>query len=405
MSVICQLFVLPILALYFYEISLSSFVANIVFVPLYTWVIVPLNVVLVLLGVFCRPLADGLIYVYEPLRLLLNDAILWAKDLPYQMWIIGKPNLLLLIILYLFILALFICWSKRKRVALLVVVVLLVSSVEIPKYIQSNVLITFINVGQGDCILIELPYKRQTILIDSGGLLRFQEAEWKQRDTVYEVGKQVVVPYLKGKGISKIDKFILTHADADHIEGAEEILEEIRVKEIHITPSSLYEESMNDLRKIALKKQIPIIEQVGGNSWSLGEATFTYLLPDDVVYEGNNDSLVLLFTYKHFTALFTGDLEEQGERTLIAKYAEQIKQLSLLKAGHHGSKTSSSESFINRTNPEVVVFTAGKNNRFGHPAKEVVERIQKKGIPFLTIGEVGTIQVEVNKNTFAIRKQ
>lgn len=118
-----------------------------------------------------------------------------------------------------------------------------------------DAVVTFINVGQGDAILIELPNRRGVYLIDTGGLLRFSQEPWKERRNEYEVGAQVVVPYLKGKGIAAIDKLIITHADADHVEGAEEVVKEIRAGEIHITPGSYKKGVMKDLLQEAKKQK------------------------------------------------------------------------------------------------------------------------------------------------------
>lgn len=115
--------------------------------------------------------------------------------------------------------------------------------------LYSETKITFLNVGQGDSIVIELPFRKAVYVIDAGGVLRFEQEQWKKTDRPYEVGKQVVVPFLKGKGIRAIDIFIATHADADHVEGAEEVLQEIKMKEIHVTPGSLEQPVMRDLLK------------------------------------------------------------------------------------------------------------------------------------------------------------
>ena len=137
--------------------------------------------------------------------------------------------------------------------------------------------ISYLNVGQGDSILIELPRRKEVYLVDTGGLLRFRSETWKERDNPYEVGRQVVVPYLKGKGIAQIDKLILTHADADHVEGAEEVLREIAVREIHVTPNSVLDNSMTDLLKEATKRKIPIKEKMAGINWQIKATIFAYL--------------------------------------------------------------------------------------------------------------------------------
>ena len=177
--------------------------------------------------------------------------------------------------------------------------------------------ITFVNVGQGDCILIELPHRQGVYMIDTGGLLRFEQEAWKERHNCMKLVRQIVVPYLKGKGIASLDTFILAMPMQIMSKAAEEILKEIRIKEIHITPQSHVKEVMKiySLRQknnmYRLKNKLQVLR------WQKGDAIFRYIWPTDTDYEGNNDSLVLMMTYGAFKALFTGDLEEAGEQVLI----------------------------------------------------------------------------------------
>ena len=390
---VCQIFVYPLLLHHFYELSFSSFLANILFVPLFSFIILPVNIFLLVVTFLPGPLDMWLFSLYEPCRTMITSFIMAVQNLPYQMWTPGKPSKVMMLFCYSSVLAtLYYADMKKWRIAILVLLLPAII-LQLQLYTNKNVLITFINVGQGDCILIELPFRRGVYLIDAGGLLRFEQEAWKERDDLYEVGRQIVVPYLKGKGISKIDTFILTHADADHVEGAEEIVREVTIKEVHVTPNSLDKAVMTDFLQEAAKKKILIREQLAGHSWQVGHTTFRYIWPYDTDYEGNNDSLVLVMESGHFKALFTGDLEKEGEGALIQNAYENLKDVTLLKAGHHGSKTSSTEEFIDVTNPQLTIFMAGKNNRYNHPHTEVVERFNERGLPHLTTGEVGTITI------------
>ena len=398
LTTVCQLLTYPLLLLHFYEVSLSSLFVNIIFVPLFSFVILPINLILLIISFISSSIATFVFSIYEPIRALLTDFILFLNHIPYQMWIAGKPSIFWFICLYIsIVLALYLLdVGARKRLVLFSILIpaLLFTFRDLS---YNELQITYINVGQGDCILIELPRRRAVYLIDTGGLLRFETEQWKARNELYEVGRQVVVPYLKGKGIASIDALILTHADADHVEGADEVLKEIRVHEIHITPNSIDNDSMSDLRSEAIKRNIKIVEKYSGDSWQIGSVQFAYLSPFDLTYEGNNDSLVLLVKQGDFKALFTGDLEEAGELELINKYPSLLKNITLLKAGHHGSKTSSAERFLKHTNPQLTIFMAGKNNRYNHPSYEVLERMKNLNLPFFITGIDGTIEVYVHE--------
>jgi competence protein ComEC len=406
MTFVCQLLTYPLLLYHFYEFSLSSFIANIFFVPLFSFIILPINLLLLAASFLPVAVKSLLFSIYEPARALLTELILYLQDIPHQMWVPGKPEGIWLLILYTSVFVTLMLLTKniqfwRASLCLFVPAILFHAS----HYAERDAVVSFINVGQGDSILIELPYRRGIYLIDTGGVLRFSQERWKERRNEYEVGTQVVVPFLKGKGIDAIDKLIISHADADHVEGAEEVVKEIRIEEIHLTPGSYTKGVMKDLLQEAKKHKIAIKEQMAGDRWEKGNIQFRYIWPAETEYEGNNDSLTLLMTYETFKGLFTGDLEETGETAIVEREGSEIADIDVLKAGHHGSKTSSSEPFIDHTNPAFTIFMAGKDNRYGHPHEEVVERFIERGLPFVTTGQEGTIEIKVNKKGISMYRQ
>ncbi|MEI4769483.1 DNA internalization-related competence protein ComEC/Rec2 [Psychrobacillus sp. FJAT-51614] len=396
---VCQLIVYPILLYHFYEVSISSFVANLLFVPIFSFLILPLNIFFLFLSYFSTTISNFMFSLYEPLRAFLENFILFLGNIPFQIWNPMKPSIIMVFFAYLSVFIFFIYLEKRKRLFIVSVIVLFpIILMQIKPYLNTSTWITFLNVGQGDCIIIEMPYRKEVVMIDTGGLLRFEQDSWKKTNEMYEVGRQIVVPFLKGRGITKIDTLVITHADADHMEGAEEVLEEIKIKEVHITPNSSEKEVMADLLKEARKQNIPIVEKMAGDQIESKFFQLQYIYPFDMVYEGNNDSLVLSMKNAHFHGLFIGDLEKEGEEELILKYSNAIRQITLLKLGHHGSKTSSIKAFLDLTEPDVSIISAGYNNRYGHPHLEVIERLNMLNLPYLQTGKDGTIQVEIKKN-------
>lgn len=403
MTFLCQLIVYPLLLFQFYELSLSSFFVNILFVPLFSFIILPINILLLFLTFIPIPIDQLLFQLYEPFRNFISYIIEQLQSIPNQMWIAGKPSKWLMLFAYVSVFFTFYFLDVKEKIWKILIVLL------IPPFVihfQSQwfqeLKISFINVGQGDSILIELPYQEEVYLIDTGGVLRFSEEGWKKRNTPYEVGRQVVVPFLKGKGINKIDKLILTHGDSDHMEGAEEIVKEISVEEIHVTPNSIEKEVFNDLIEEAKKRKIPIKEQMAGTSWKVADVEFHYLWPMETNYEGNNDSLVMYMKKGDFEALFTGDLEQEGEMELI-KLFPNIRNIDLLKAGHHGSKTSSSETFLKHLMPTVTIFSAGENNRYRHPHKEVLDRYASLQLQTMSTIEYGTIEFLILKEQMFVQ--
>lgn len=400
---VCQLFVYPVLLWHFYEISVSSLLVNILFVPLFSFIILPINLVLLVISFFSTKVVGWLFFVYEPLRAWLTACIMYCQELPFQMWSPGKPNGWLVAFAFLSVLAVLYMLEQQVRFRRIMIVLFVpIICIHVAPMLDGDLRVTFLNVGQGDSIVIEMPYRRGVYVVDAGGLLRFQQEEWKESSSPYEVGRQVVVPFLKGRGIRHIEIFTITHADADHVEGAEEVLEELNVREVHVTPNSLNEAAMSDFLEVAFKKKVPIKEKMAGDGWQNGEVSFTYLWPTEVAYEGNNDSLVLFIQQGAFRFLMTADLEEEGELALILEQEQLLRDVTILKAGHHGSKTSSSEPFVQLTSPALTIFTAGLDNRFGHPHEEVIERFKSRGLPYVITGINGTTTIRVHQDQMEV---
>lgn len=175
--------------------------------------------------------------------------------------------------------------------------------------------------------------------------------------------------------------------------------------EIHVTPGSMDKPVMRDLLVEASQQKVPVKEKMQGTAWQMGESSFHYLWPRDTDYEGNDDSIVLYMQQGTFRALLTGDLEEDGERELIKLYGSLLANMTLLKAGHHGSKTSSIESFVELLQPELTIFSAGLNNRYQHPHDMVVERFRKRQLMTRTTAIDGTIEIRIQANRWTMHTE
>ncbi|WP_416145524.1 ComEC/Rec2 family competence protein [Planococcus koreensis] len=269
-------------------------------------------------------------------------------------------------------------------------------------YLDPALKVTFLDVGQGDSAMIELPHRRAVYVIDTGGLLRFGTEEFRMKERPFEIGRQVVVPYLKGKGISSVDLLVLSHADADHAEGADELFKALQIRNLHLTPGSQTTPLMQELAKDASEAKLSY--PISGSGWMEGQTRFHYLSPADAEYSGNDDSLVMLLENNGFRVLFTGDLEMAGEKKIVEAYSGELAGLTILKIGHHGSKTSSGQEFLEAAMPNLSIFSTGKDNRYGHPNPDVVERFQDLNLPVLNTAESGTIEVEVVDGEWELRK-
>ncbi|WP_415579228.1 DNA internalization-related competence protein ComEC/Rec2 [Filibacter tadaridae] len=400
---ISQLALYPVLLFHFYEISLSSFVVNLLYVPLYSVVILPANLIFLATTSFIPVLADVLFMIYVPFREFVRFITDWLASLPFQLWTPGKPDGIWLVFAVAGVLLFFIRYEAGSLVRYCLPFVLIPAIIlHLIPYMDSSLRVTFLDVGQGDSIVIELPYRQAVYVIDTGGTVTFGEPNWKTPEKQFEIGKKIVVPFLKGNGITTIDKLMITHADADHVEGADEVLNEVRVKEIHVSPGSEKELAMAEVMQIASVKNVPLIPMKQGISWTKGTTSFHYVAPAEEKYKGNNSSLVLYMQTTGPSFLFTGDLEEDGEKQFLRDYGQANFGQLILKAGHHGSRTSSTEPFVKALRPELTIFSAGRNNRYGHPHPEVVETYASYGLSTMSTAESGSITVTVRKKDYEI---
>ena len=233
-----------------------------------------------------------------------------------------------------------------------------------------NLEIHFLDVGQGDSCFIITP-NHKTILIDGGG----------STSSTFDVGKDTVIPYLLDKGYTKLDYVFISHFDQDHVGGILTVLKEFKVGQIFISKQGEESENYETFLNIAEQKQLKVREVKMGDKITIGDITFHILWPIEKQIEENilnNNAIVMKLQYKSFSMLFTGDIEEVAEKKILDTYKNHLDILksSVLKVAHHGSKSSSTDEFLEAVNSKVAIIGVGENNMFGHPSNVVLERLQ-----------------------------
>lgn len=269
-----------------------------------------------------------------------------------------------------------------------------------PNFLQKGE-VTMLDVGQGDSLFIQLPYRKGHLLVDTGGRLSFEEEPWKKRRKVSTIGDQTLIPFLHSKGIAKLDVLILTHADQDHMGEAVRLINRNKVKRLAIPKGFARSPEDAKLLKEAAKKGIFIDELERGDQLRVGEHIFEVLHPSqDRVTSKNNDSLVLAFTLGGKRFLFTGDLEQEGERDIIEAYPHL--RADVLKVGHHGSKGSTSEEWLRHLEPSYALISAGERNRYQHPHQEVLKKLKDHQMEVYRTDRDGSVTYEFleKKGTF-----
>lgn len=393
--------IFPLSAYFFSKVSIISIISNIFIIPL-TGIAVILGFITFFIGLMSISLAG----LFANLNyLILNLITLIAKSfssLPFAFIYVAQPSVTVIILYYLtvfFIIEIFYKKTlspkiKKKAILIVLSVTLLIIIVQV-FYPADNLKVNFINVGEGDCILIEAPNKIN-ILIDGGGT--------PQSD--FDVGNKIVIPYLRRKGINEIDLLILTHPHLDHLEGLLPILKEFKVD--MVLDSGLFCDSSEykEFISLILEKGISYHKAKAGDNFIFSNNLEIFLLNpfyDSDFYEEsdfNNASIVVKLFYKNANFLFTGDIEEAAEKKLLVW--QNILQSDILKVAHHGSSTSTNLEFFDKVNPNIAVITVGKNH-FGHPSQKIIERLEDKNIQIYQTDEDGTVIIRTNGQEYWIR--
>jgi competence protein ComEC len=397
---------LPVQLFFFSEVSLFGIFFNLLIIPL-------MGVILLLgiAGLFLKEIFHLFAFltgsVLTDLEITVTSICRYAEGiffaiikaggsladrLSFMMWTPGKPAygkmLLAFGLLLLFCLLGNLSENGRTfpekfwkyRLGILLGVILLLAG-----YPAHNLQITFLDVGQGDGICMELPDGR-VYLMDGGS------------SDVSKVGNYRLVPFLKAKGIRKIDAVFLSHGDADHINGIAELLEEKQMSiDCICLPAGAEQEEFAEITDLARARNISVRTIQAGDFWENNGAKFWCLNPTDVTESGNAASMVLYMEYQDFSMLLTGDLEGEGEKSVVALLrSNAITGISVLKVAHHGSKNSTKEEFLRQCSPAVAVISCGEHNTYGHPHKETLERLIDMGTAVYRTDCSGAVQITVS---------
>jgi competence protein ComEC len=265
--------------------------------------------------------------------------------------------------------------------------------------------VDFLDVGQGDAALLTMP-DGTTLLIDGGGRPNFrsliygdqQGSEEQFERDARSIGEAVVSEYLWWRGLDHVDYILATHADADHIDGLNDVMNNFHVRAAIVGRAPAVDTEYARFAATATRRGIPVYQLGRGDLFRIGgveaEARWPVRTADANAPSRNDDSLVLRLRFGEKTFLFAGDIEKNAEAALVS--TREDLRCDVLKVAHHGSKTSSIESFVAATRPRYAVISVGLSSIFGHPHPDVVERWRASGAQILTTGRSGTITISTD---------
>jgi len=361
-SLVISLGILPILSFYFAEFQPWSILLTFVFSFLFDLVFLPLLSILFALS-FLYPVIQ-LNFIFE----WLEGIIRLVSKVASRPLVFGQPNAWLLILL---LISLALVYDLRKNIKSLAVLSLLIVGLFcLTKHPLGNE-ITMLDVGQGESIFLR-DITGKTILIDVGGKAEFTKKieKWQEKATTSNA-QRTLIPYLKSRGVDKIDQLILTNTDKEHVGDLLEVTKAFHVGEILVSKGSLKQKQfVAELQATQTK----VRSVTAGENLSIFGSQLEVLFPREIGDGGHEDSLVLYGKLLDKNFLFTGNLEENGEKDLLKQYSDL--KVDVLKVGQHGSKKSSSSAFLEQIKPEMTLISVGKNNRTKLPHQETLTRLQ-----------------------------
>ena len=361
---------MPILINNFFKVNFLSIILNIIYIPFVSYILFPLCLITILF-----PFFDSFTYFvinfFETITKFFSSINLLTFS-------ITKMNIILVIIYYFIFLWIIKSNDKLKK-KIIIVFIFIVFIINNNTIVNNEV--HFLDVGQGDSILIRI--KSKNILIDTGGNINFN------------ISKNVLIPYFRSSGIKKIDYLILTHGDYDHMGEAINLVENFKVEKV-IFNCGPYNDLENELIEVLDKKKIKYYSYI--KELNVDNNKLHFLQTKE--YDNENENSNVIYTKLNgYRFMFMGDAGVENEKDILEKY--NVSKIDVLKIGHHGSKTSSDKNFIDEMNPKYSVISVGKNNRYGHPNKEVLNNLDNSKI--YRTDRDGSIMFKIKNNKLKLK--
>lgn len=382
-SLSINLITLPVILYYYFDYPIYSCVLNLLILPC-MGLLIGLGFLLTVLGSVSSVLGFfislGIHAVLSFYHFLCDIFLL----LPNSIVTLGQPSFLKITLFYGFVfLFVLIYYQKKRKCAILFCIGCFILFFRFPSH---SLQITMLDVGQGDGILIQSP-TGTNYFIDGGS------------SSVNELEQYRISPCLKSKGISCIDYAIITHMDEDHISGITSLLEKstetgaLQIKTLIVPNTSLQDEAFKSVVQLAKQQKITVMYFEKGDKLMDGELAFTCMHPYKgfTTQERNDYSTVLYMQYKQFSMLFTGDVANEGEQALIN--SDYLPECDIYKAAHHGSKYTNSDALLDKLNAKFAIVSAGKDNDYGHPHKEVLQRLSDRNCSCFCTIDYGALQI------------
>ncbi len=412
LTFILQLGMLPLMARDFHRVSLVGPIVNLFAVPI-TGVIVPLGFFSLALATVVPGAARLLAHPLAWLVFVQGRIVSFFAAIPHGSYRIPGPSAWVMGFFFLGAIVVVIRLRseralRRWELGFLALFVMLTAGLIAtypfrPSVSANNLEVTVLDVAQGDSILVVSP-KGSTLLIDGGGA--FEGFRGREEHFGPDPGEEAVSAYLWSRGFQKVDTVALTHAHQDHIGGLTAVLQNFHVSRLWLGRETAAP-AFARLKQVATGLHIPIEHERRGRSFLWDGVQVNILWPEiaagKVAAEAkNNDSIVVRMQYGDRTVLLTGDAEKQVEYTMLGENEAAFLHADVLKVGHHGSKNSTMPEFLSAVAPQISIISSGEENPYGHPHRELIERLEGSGSRILRTDEDGAVQILTDGHTLRV---
>lgn len=391
-SFIAQMAILPLQLNAFYVFQPFSIVLNIIIVTYFSITIIPFLFLYAMLYPLWAPVSTFIDSLFVRIHSFVLQFIEYVDNIGLPPMVIGSVSFLSSMMYYILLIMMMIAVQQQKLTRSFLSGVLLVSlltAIQIGPYLSKEGTVTMLDIGQGDALVIELPYRKGVIMVDAGATFSFDDRGMSDRNVT-----QVIEPYLHSRGINKIDALIISHEDLDHNGSAPYLMDNFDVD--HYLISSYYE--LNEIEEFAVQANGVQVHRVKATDQIdiLGQIIHV-VSPSTDYHEPNPNSLTIVTELGGNHWIFTGDINSEQEEMIVRQFPEI--SIDVWKVAHHGSHTSSSEKAIRHYKPDVFLIPVGENNRYGHPAKEVIDRLEATGGIIYRTDLHGAIQYQFKEST------
>lgn len=397
---IAQIASFIILIIHFNSFQWVGLLSNLIFIPIFELLLFPLCTAILILFIILGFIPNTVRYLIDSI-LNKNEMIInYMSSLQLPDLIVKNlyPPIYMLFILVS--MAIITYYFKRNTYALLHLVLCIFILYFTMNIKKDEVIIKFLDVGQGDSMVAYHEDVKKVVMIDTGGKMIFNQAKWQKRKRNISLTQSVLTPELYMNGYNKIDYLIITHPDTDHMGEMINLAKKVKIKKIIVNKIAWKDHELEEKLNILDEMKIKIIDIKNLTKLKVGKTQYKFLNRSPSISADSNEmSIITEIKIYHYKLLTTGDATTQNEREILKEIETNY---DFLKVGHHGSSTSSDEKFLDKVHPKHCVISAGRKNRYGHPSEEVVLRLNKVECNILNIQDKGSIKLTFKKGKIKI---